>query len=310
LLACAALVAPVHAQEYPVKPVRIVTGEPGGGNDFAVRLIGQGFTKRLGQQIVVENRGAASGAIAADTVAKAAPDGYTLLFYNQTMWMLPFLRERVPYDPVRDFAPVGLVSRGPFALHVHPALPAKSVKELVALARARPGELNYGSAGSGATTHLSAELFKHMTGTRIVRVSYKGTTSAVNGLVSGETQLMFFPVFIGLPHVQAGRLRALAVTSLDASALAPELPTIASVLPGYEVLTLSGMFAPARTPPALVERISREIRQILAAEEIQAQFRKSGVEAVGSTPEAFGAVVKVEMARWGKVIQAAGIREE
>ena len=308
--ACAIFSGFAFAQDYPTRPIRIVTGEPGGGNDFAARLIGQGFTQRLGQPVVVENRGAASGAIAGEIVAKAPPDGYTLLYYNQTMWLLPYLRRKVPYDPLRDFAPVSLVIRDPFALHVNPAVPAKSVKELIALAQARPGALNYGSAGSGATTHLSVELFKFMTGVNLVRVPYKGTAAAVNGLMSGEVQVMFFPIFIGLPHVKAGRLRALAVTTLQPSPLAPDLPTVASILPGYEVMSLSGVFAPAKTPPALVKRLSHEIAQVLGTGEAKEHFHKTGVEAVGSSPEQFGATVRSEMAKWAKVIKAAGIREE
>ena len=313
ILLCALMLGPAHAQNtstYPTRPIRIVTGEPSGGNDFAARLIAQDFTRRLGQQVVVENRGAASGAISAEIVAKAAPDGHTLLYYNQTIWLLPYLRAKVPYDPLRDFAPVSLVMRGPFALFVNPGLPAKNVKELIALAAARPGELNYGSAGSGATTHLSAELFKFMTGVNLVRVPYKGTAAAVNGLMGGEVHVMFFPVFIGLPHTKSGKLRALAVTTLEPSPLAPTLPTVASVLPGYEVLSLSGMFAPARTPPALVRRISVEIAQVLAAAEIRDHFERAGAQPVGSVPDEFGALVKSEMAKWSKVIKTAGIQEE
>lgn len=313
VLAAATAIEAAQAQDasaYPTRPIRIVTGEPSGGNDFAARLIAQDFTRRLGQQVIVENRGAASGAIAGEIVAKAAADGHTLLYYNQTIWLLPYLRAKVPYDPLRDFAPVSLVMRGPFALFVNPALPATSVKELIALAAAKPGELNYGSAGSGATTHLSAELFKFMTGVNLTRVPYKGTAAAVNGLMGGEVQVMFFQTFLGLPHVRSGKLRALAVTTLEPSPLAPALPTVASMLPGYEVLSLSGMFAPAKTAPALLKRISGEIAQTLGAAEVKDHFERAGAEPVGSLPEPFGALVKSEMAKWSKVIKAAGIREE
>ncbi|MBI3069160.1 MAG: tripartite tricarboxylate transporter substrate binding protein [Betaproteobacteria bacterium] len=301
----------VTAQNYPTKPIRIVAAGPGGTGDFVARLVGQGLTVRLGQQVVVENRAAGGGIIAAQTVAQAAPDGYTLLSYGPTIWLLPFLRRSVPYDPVRDFSPVTSLVTAPNLLVVHPSLPAKSVKELIALAKARPGELNYGSGATGATPHLAAELFKTMAGVDIVRINYKSTGQALNDLIAGQVQLMFSSAAAGLMHVKSGRLRALAVTSAQPSALFPGMPTVAAAgLPGYESASIFAVFAPAKTPAALIHRLNQEIVRVLNGADAREKLLNSGLEAVGSSPEEFAATMKSEMARWGKVIKDAGIRPD
>jgi tripartite-type tricarboxylate transporter receptor subunit TctC len=309
LLAVAILsVAPASAQ-WPTRPIRIVTSEPGGGNDFAARLIVQGIGANLGQPFVVENRGGAGGAIAADLVAKAAPDGHTLLFYASGIWLIPFLRSNVPYDPVRDLAPITLAVKSPSIVVVNAALPVKSIKELIALARARPGELNYGS-GTAGSTHLAAELFKSMTGVRIERISYRANAPALNDLLAGQVQLMFATAGTVAPHLKSGRLRALAVTSAEPSALAPGLPTVAATVPGYEVIQMYAMFAPAKTPEPVVRRLHQEVVRALNLPDIREKLFASGVEVVGSSSAELGAAMKTDMARMGKVIREAGIRED
>jgi tripartite-type tricarboxylate transporter receptor subunit TctC len=304
------LAAVAAAQDYPNKPIRMLAPEPGGGNEVAGRIIAQALAESLGQQVVVENRGAASGAIAGDLLARAAPDGYTLLYYGSTIWLVPFLRDKVPFDPLRDFAPIALAASNPFFLFVHPSLPVKNVKELIALARARPGELNYGSAGSGAATHLSAELFNTMAGIKTTRVAYKGSGQASTGLVSGEVQLMFGSIGLGMAHVKTGRLKCLAVAQAKPSALAPDVPTFAaSGLPGFEAASMNGMFAPAKTPAAIITRLNAEILKVINRPEVKERFITAGIEAVGSTPDEFGAAIRADMAKWSKVIKAAGIRD-
>jgi len=297
-------------QDYPNRPVRMLAPEPGGGNELAGRAIAGELSKSLGHTFVVENRGTASGAIAGEILAKAPPDGYTLLYYGSTVWLVPYLRDRVPFDPLRDFAPVSLATRAPFFLFIHPSLPVNSVKELIALAKRRPGELNYGSAGSGAATHLSAELFKITAGVDIVRVAYKGSGGAAIGLLSGEVQLMFVSGPVGMPNVRRGRLKVLAVASDKPSRLAPEVPTMAAAgLPGYEAASMSGMFAPARTPPAIIDVLYRHIVKALETPSVRERFLKSGWEIVASTPAEFARIIREDMAKWSKVIKAAGIHE-
>jgi tripartite-type tricarboxylate transporter receptor subunit TctC len=298
-------------QNYPHKPIRLVTAEAGGGNDFAARVIVQGLAGSLGQQMVVDNRGGAGGAIAAEIVARAQPDGYTLLLYANNIWLIPLLRSNVPYDPVRDFAPITWAARSPSTVVVHPSLPVKSIEDLIAHAKARPGELNYGSGGTGSSTQLAVELFKSMAGVNIVRVPFKGNAPAINALMGGQVQLMFATAGTVAPHLRSGRLRALAVTSAQPSALAPGLPTVASAgLPGYESISIYGVFAPARTSPAIVKRLNEEIVRVLSRAEVKDKFLASGVEVVGSSAEELAATMKSEITRMGRVIRSAGIREE
>lgn len=301
----------VMAQTFPSRPIRIVTAEAGGASDFSSRFIAQQIAPALGQQVIVDNRGAAGGAIAAEIVARANPDGHTLLHYGSNIWMLPFLRDKVPYDVLKDFAPVILTVRAPAAVVVHPTLPVKSIGELLAMARAKPGELGYASGGTGSTPHLAAELFKAMGGVNITRIPYKGGGPALNDLLGGQVKLMFPVISPVRQHLQAGRLRGLAVTSAQPSELVPELPTVAaSGLPGYESVSLQGLFAPAKTPAAVIARLNQEINRALATPELKQRFLASGVETVGGAPAVLGDTVKSEMARLGKVIRDAGIRDE
>jgi tripartite-type tricarboxylate transporter receptor subunit TctC len=300
-----------YGQNYPRKPIRLVTAEPGGGNDFSARLIVQGLGGSLGQPMIVDNRGGAGGIIAADIVAKAQPDGYTLLLYANNIWIIPLLMSDAPFDVIRDFAPITWAAKSPNIVVVHPALPVKSVEDLIALARARPGELNYGSGGSGSSTHLAAELFKSMARVNIVRVPFKGNSPALNAMFAGEIQLMIVTAGTVAPHLKSGRLRALAVTSAQPSPLAPGLPTMAaSGLPGYESIQIYGVFAPRKTDGAIVKRLNEEIVRVLGRTDVKEKFLASGVEPVGSTPQLLAATIKSEIARMGKVIKDAAIRAE
>ncbi len=288
-----------------MKPLRIVTSEAGGGNDVPARIVAQGLTLALGQQVVIENR--PSGVVPAEIVAKAAPNGYTLLFYNNALWTAPLI-QATPYDMLRDFTPVSAVARAVNVLVVNSALPAKSVADLIALAKTKPGGLNYGSSGTGASNHLAAEMFRTMALIDIVRVNYKGAGPALTALIAGELQLMFPSAGAATPHVRAGRVKALAVTSAAPSAVFPGLPAIAATLPGYESLAIYGLFAPAGTPPAIIVRLNTVIAQFLARADIQERFAAAGMDAAASTPGQLSASVQTEVARIGKVIRAAGIR--
>ena len=299
------------AQPFPAKPIRIVTSEPGGGNDFGARILSVALTEQLGQQILIENRGAAGGAIAAETVAKAAPDGYTLLYYGSNIWLLPYLRKNVPYDPVRDFAPITLTVRAPNILVVHPSLPVKTVGELLTLAKARPSELNYGSGASGSSTQMATELFRYMAGIQLAHIPYKGNGPALNALIAGEVQVAFASPGSVSQHIKSGRLRALGISSAQPSPLLPGLPTVAaSGVPGFEAVSMVGVFAGAKTPPVLIARLHQEFVRALARTDVKQKFFNAGVETVGSTPEEFGALVKSEMTRMGKVIRDAGLAEK
>jgi len=297
----------VCGQGYPVKPVRIVTADVGAASDFAARLIAQALSVTLSQQVIVDNR---SGAVPGTTVGKAQSDGYTLLLHGGSFWLAPYMQD-VSYNVARDFFPITMVGQSFFTLVVHAAVPANSVKDLIALAKARPGELNYGSGTSGVPTHLSAELFKSMAGVNIVRIPYKGTGPALNGLLAGEVQLLFALPGTVTPHVKSGRLKALAVSSTRPTMLASGLPTISeSGVPGYEVVSMLGMFAPARTPEPIVSRLNQEIVRALNGADVKEKFFSSGIEAVGSSPAQFDAMVKSEAAKWIKVIKDTGIRAE
>jgi len=298
-------------QDYPRKPIRLVTAEPGGGNDFAARLIVQGIGSSLGQPMIVDNRGGAGGIIAADIAAKAQPDGYTLLLYANNIWIIPLLRSNTPFDVIRDFAPITWAAKSPNIMVVHPALPVKSVEDLIAHARARPGELNYGSGGTGSSTHLAVELLKSMARVNIVRVPFKGNAPALNALFAGEVHVMIATAGTVAPHLKSGRLRALAVTSAQPSPLAPGLPTMAaSGLPGYESIQIYGVFAPGRTSSVIVKRLHDEIVRVLGRADVKEKFLAAGVEPVGSTPQQLAATIRSEIARMSKVIKDAGIREK
>jgi tripartite-type tricarboxylate transporter receptor subunit TctC len=296
-------------QSYPGKPVRMLTAELGGGSDIAARLIAQWLSGSLGQQVVVDNR--VGGIILLDTAAKAPPDGYTLVLYSSALWLMPFMRDRLPYDPIKDFSPIVLVGSTPMVLVVHPSLPVNSVKDLVVLAKGKPGELNYSTGPAGATPHLAGELFKSMAGVDIVHVPYKGVALALNDVIGGRVQMMFPNVGAVTQHIRSGRVKALAITSAGPSALLPGLPTVAgSGLPGYESVGLMAIFAPAGTPAAILRRLNHEMARVLETADLKEKFFNAGTEVIGGSPETLAATMKSEMARIGKVIRNAGIRIE
>ncbi len=306
LLSC---VTNAVAQNYPSKPIRLVISGIAGTSNFAARMIAQGLSNSLGQQVVVDGR--EGGVIAAEFVAKAAPDGYTLHLNGSALWLLPYMRSHVPYDPVRDFAPISLAVSTPNILVVHPSVPVTSVKQLIALATSKPGELNCATGNAGTSNHLAAELFKSMAHVSITRIPYKGAAPAINDLISGQVQLMFGSASAVAQHVQSGRLRALAVTSAQPSALAPGLPTVAAAgVPGYSLVAAFGVFAPARTPAAIINRLHENIVRVLRDPDVKERLFKAGSEAVGSSPEEFASTIKSEMASLGKLVTDEGIRDE
>jgi tripartite-type tricarboxylate transporter receptor subunit TctC len=293
------------SQDYPTRPVRIVTSDIGGAGDFVTRTIGPGLHAALGQPIVVENR----PANAAEVVAKAAPDGHTLLLYGPTVWITPLVRKS-SWDPLRDLAPITLTVRAPNLLVVTPTLPVKTVKDLIALAKARPGDLNFASSESGSSTHLAAELFKYMTGVNIVRVNYKGPAMAINDIIGGRVELMFLAANSVRGHVKSGKLRALAVTTAKPTPLFPGMPTVSAAVPGYESAAQFGFFAPAKTPAPLVSRLNQEVVRFLNTPETKERFFNAGMDIIANSPDQFSAMLKSETVKWTKVISVAGIREE
>jgi tripartite-type tricarboxylate transporter receptor subunit TctC len=306
VLAAAAWVVPAQAQGYPTKPVRFVTSEPGGGNDIVARVLAEGLTASLGQRVIVDNR----GIVAAEIAKNASPDGYTLLVYGANIWLLPYLRERVAWDPLRDFAPITIAVQLPNVLVVHPTVPVKTTREFIDYARTRPGKLDYAAGTIGVSPHLAAELFKSMTALDLVRVPYKGGGPALNGLIAGETQVMFPNVGSVMTHMKSGRVRALGVSSAQPSALAPGLPTIASVVPGYEFVAVICLYAPAKTPRAIVEQLNREAARVLKAPDVKERLFNAGNEVVANSAAEFAAYMKADMQKMGKVIKDAGIRAE
>ncbi len=300
------------AQQFPAKVIRIITGETGGGLDGGARIIAQGMAANIIQQVIVENRGG-SAVIPAQALIKAQPDGYTILYYGNSIWLLPLLQSDVPYDAVRDFAPITMAVAAPNMLVVHPSLPVKSVKELIVLAKATPGGLNYASGISGSSNHLAAELFKSMAGVDIVRIAYKGTAIAFRDLVSGRVQVMFPPmtdIVLG-SLVRSGKLRALAITSRTPSLLFPEVSTMDTAgLPGYEAGVSYALFAPANTPVAIVSVLNQELVRALNSAQVRDQFQKSGVSVVASSSEQLVAAMKSEIAKMEKVVKSAGIRAD
>jgi tripartite-type tricarboxylate transporter receptor subunit TctC len=301
-----ALPATASAQGFPVKPIRIVTSGLGGGNDFKARLIAQGLTANVGQQVIVDNR---PNVIPNEIVAKSAPDGYTVLLNGNPMWTQPLL-EKTSYDPVKDFAPITLVSTEPSVLVVHPSLPVKSVKDLIALARARPGDLNYGSVGVGSSLHLAAELFKSMARVKIEHISYKGVGQVMLDQLSGQVHLTFATVSSIMPYLASKKLNGLGITSAQPYKLLPEMPTVAASLPGYEALQVVGIFAPARTPADIVSRLNREMVRALAMPDTREKFLSARVEIIASSPQELADKVKAEMTSVARLIREAGIRAE
>ncbi|MEI7679403.1 MAG: tripartite tricarboxylate transporter substrate-binding protein [Betaproteobacteria bacterium] len=293
-----------QAQEYPFKAIRVVTSPAGGGNDYPARVIARAVAASLGQQVVVDNR---PTALLADLVAKAPPDGYTLLVTGGAHWIGPLL-EKVNYDPVGDFAPITLLDRSPTLLVVHPSLPVKNVRQLIALARAKPGEMNYSVGGTGSSNFIAAVLFNHMAGVNIVRIPYKGTGPAMTAVMSGEVQAIFATPSGAASHVKLGRLRALATGSARPSAIVPGLPTIAdSGVPGFASESLHALFAPAKTPAAIVTRLNREVVRALQSAEVDALFLQAGIEAAPGSPDDLTSLMKSEIANIGRALKAAGL---
>lgn len=298
----------VSGQDYPNKSIRIVAPGAGGGADYVARFIAQHLSLSLGQQVIVDNR-SGSAIIPAEIVAKAPPDGYTLQFSASALWLLPLFQDNVPYDPVRDFAPISLTTISPAVIMVHPSLPVKSVGELIALAKARPGVINCASGTKGSTTYVSAELFKAMADVDIVRIPYKGAGQALSEVIGGQIDMIVITASSGMPHVRSGRLRALAVASAKPSPLAPGLPTAAEAgLPDFETGTVHGLFAPARTPEPIIVRLNQEIVRFLNDPDTKQKLFRRGLDVVASSPAKLMANVKSERARIGKMIKDVGIR--
>jgi tripartite-type tricarboxylate transporter receptor subunit TctC len=316
LIAATGLVqsAPASAAppEYPTRSIRlIVPFAPGGSNDIMARLIGQHFSESMGQAVIVDNRPGAGGIIGTDAAAKSPPDGYTLLMMSVTLAVNPSLRLNLPYDTHRDLLPITLVASAPLMLVVHPSMPAKSVKELIAYAKANPGKLNFASGGPGTTPHLAGELLKSMAGIDMTHVPYKGGGPALTDLVAGQIQLMLENIPSTLPHVKADRLRALAVTALKRSALVPHLPTLDEAgLKGYEIVGWNGLFAPAGTPQNVVARIHAETVKGLAKPEVKERLATLGAEGVGSSPAEFAKFFAAEISKWAAAVKQAGLKPE
>jgi tripartite-type tricarboxylate transporter receptor subunit TctC len=310
LVTCAASQA--AAQAWPTKPVRMIVPFPAGGSaDTLSRLLGPHLTERLGQPFIVDNRPGAGGNIGTDLAAKAAADGYTFLMGVSSIAIAPSLYAKLPWDPVKDFAPVALIASTPNILVVHPAVPANSVAELIALAKAKPGQLNYASGGNGATNHLAGELFKRMTDTDIVHVPYRGNPLAVLDVLSGQVAMMFDFMITSLPHVKAGKLRPLAVTGTKRSHQVPELPTVAEAgVPGYEASTWFAVMAPAGTPVDIVMKLNAALNAVLRLPDVKQRLDTLGAEPLGGTPDDVAALIRADLVKWTEVIKAANIRLE
>ncbi|MES2561298.1 MAG: tripartite tricarboxylate transporter substrate binding protein [Pseudomonadota bacterium] len=303
--------APAVAQTYPVKSVRVVNPfSPGGSLDLVARALAKTMSAETGQSVIVENRPGAGGNIGVETVAKAAPDGYTLLAVQSSLTINPVLQAQVPYDPVKDFEPISKISSYMFFVVVHPSTQARTVSQLIALAKARPGQLTYASVGVGSGTHLAGELFKSMTGTRIIHVPYKGSGPSIIDLVGGHVALMFGSTSV-LPHVQTKKLVLLAVTGGQRSQFVPHAPTLSeSGLSGYEVTAWNALFAPANTPSAIVTRLNALVKSGLAQPETRAIMEAQGLDATPSTPAELGQLVRNDLVKWAKLIRSAGIKPE
>jgi len=312
MLALAALNAASQPAAYPNKPVRLIVGAPpGGGNDIMARLIAQKLSEGLGQQVVVENRPGAGATIATDLVAKSAPDGYTLFMTPSAHALSPSIYRKLPFDPVKDFAAIGQMAAVPLVVIVNMSLPAASLRELIELARARPGSLNFGSGGSGAAQHLATEFLKSLTGIEMVHVPYKGSGQAIPDLIGGQIQLMIEPLPSALPHIRGGKVRALAVTTRQRSASLPDVPTAEEAgLSGFEVMAWYGLLAPAGTPAAVVSRLNAEMNKALAQPAMRDSLAAQGAIPVSGPPQQFMDLIVAEIAKWRPIIQKAGIRAD
>lgn len=300
-----------HAADYPQRPIRlIVPFAPGGGLEITARSIGQKLTEKRGQAIVIDNRPGAATIVGSEIASKASPDGYTLLMITTTFAINPSLYGKLPYDPNRDFAPVTQITSVPNILVVNPAIAAHTVRELIALAKAKPGQLNYASAGSGTSPHLAAELFKTMAGIEMTHIPYKGIPPAVTDVIAGRVTMLMTTTISAAPHVKSGRLRALAITSPRRLAAMPDVPAIGETVPGYEADAFQGMVAPAGVPKEIVRQLADDIAAIVKLPEIRERITADGAEPIGSTPEAFAAFLKKEMLKWGKVVKESGARPD
>ena len=302
----------VHAQDYPTKPIRfIVPQPPGGPTDTVARMVGQKLAEKWGQPVIIENRPGGGSNIATDLVAKSAPDGYTLVVATVQHIVNQFIYNSLPFDPVKDFAPVTLISKAHIVLVVNPELPVKTLPELIALAKQKPGKLPWAFAGNGSTGHLSLELLQTVSGIDVIKVPYKGTQPALTDLLGGQVQVMFDGVVTSLPHIKAGKLRPLAVASLTRSKLLPDVPTVAEQgYPGFEAVGLAGLLAPAGTPPRILQKLQTEIAAIVRAPEFDAKMVSMGLESVVSTPAEFTSYIKQETAKFGPLIKTANIKPE
>jgi tripartite-type tricarboxylate transporter receptor subunit TctC len=299
------------AQQYPTKAVRLIVGFPAGGtSDIMARLTGQKLSEAWGQTFIIDNRPGAGGNIGTELVAKAAPDGYTLLVSpGSTLTSNPAVYSKVPFDTVRDFAPVTMIAGVPNALVVHPSVPASNVKELIALAKSRPGQLAYASTGAGQSTHLSAELLKTSAGINMIHVPYKGSAPALTDIVAGQVSVMFDNLPSVLPFIKSGRLKPLAVSSAARSRALPEVPTVAeSALPGFDVTVWFAVLAPAATPREIVNRLNAEVVKAVKTQDMRERLAQQGAEAIGNTPEDFAAIIKRDLAKWAKVVKDANIK--
>ncbi len=303
----------VYAQSsYPNRALRmVVPSSAGGGADMAARIVAPRLAERLGQPVVIENRPGAGSVIGTDAVAKAAPDGYTVLMAISTLATNPVIYRKMPYDTVRDFAPVTQVAALPNILIVHPSMPVKSTREFVAFIRARQGQINFGSSGTGTNPHLAMELFRSLLKLDMTHVPYKGSAPAIIDIIAGHFPVMMTTIITGVPHVRTGRVRGLAVTGAQRSPAAPDLPTVAeSALPGYEAVQWYGVVAPAKTPPEIITRLHTELAQLLQLIDIKEKFSKDGTDTVGNTPDQFARFIRAELDKWSKAARDAGIKPE
>lgn len=311
-LAAAVWHAPADAQQaYPSRPIRIISPfSPGGGNDTICRIIAPKLVERLGQRVLVENRAGANGIIGTEVAARSAPDGYTIVLIPSGHAVNASLRKKLPYDTIRDFTPITMVGSSPLVLSIHPAVPAKNVKALIALAKERPGQLTYGSAGVGSSGHLAGALFETLTGTTMVHVPYKGMALAITDLISGQIFLAFATSLSSVPHVRSGRLRALATTGAQRSPALPDLPTVADSVPGYEASLWYGFVGPAGIPPENVRRLNADIVAVLERPDVRERLANQGLDVRPSTPEEFGRLLRTDLTRWAKLVQRAGLRPQ
>jgi len=312
IAACAMVSSFASGQTYPAKPVRLIVGQaPGGATDVVARAIAQKLSESMGQTFVVDNRTGAAGSIAAALVAKAAGDGYTGLVISSSYSINPSLYEHLPFDPLKDFAPVALIAEAPFVLVVHPSLPVRSVSDLIAFAKSKTGGLNFASGGTGSSGHLAGELFRHLTGAPLTHVPYKGAGPALVDVIAGQVDMTFASVLSSLPHVRTGKLKALGVTSARRSAALPDTPTIAEAgVKGYATATWYGLLLPAATPAAIIDKLNHEVRKALTAPDLRQRLTSDGAEAADTTPEQFRKYLSAEIVKWRSVVRKAHVHVE